>query len=104
MRCVENMGLMDNTAIIFTTDHGFLFGEHGGHFGKSVYTTEDGSAAAGWMQADSGWGHDPLYEEIITHTSVDVRTRTLKRGLYDQVNCGCRRDADGNADTGPADS
>ena len=36
LRCVENMGLTDNTAIIFTTDHGFLLGEHGGHFGKSV--------------------------------------------------------------------
>ncbi len=30
VRRVENMGLMDNTAIIFTSDHGFFFGEHGG--------------------------------------------------------------------------
>ena len=33
-RLVENMGLMENTAIIFTSDHGFYFGEHGGLFGK----------------------------------------------------------------------
>jgi arylsulfatase A-like enzyme len=37
LRRVENMGLMENTAIIFTSDHGFYFGEHGGLFGKMVY-------------------------------------------------------------------
>ena len=30
---VERMGLMDNTAVIFTSDHGFYYGEHG-FFGK----------------------------------------------------------------------
>ena len=37
LRRVENMGLMENTVIIFTSDHGFYFGEHGGLFGKMVY-------------------------------------------------------------------
>jgi arylsulfatase A-like enzyme len=36
LRQLENMNLMDKTAIIFTTDHGFYFGEHDGLFGKSV--------------------------------------------------------------------
>ncbi|MGD9043189.1 MAG: sulfatase, partial [Desulfobacterales bacterium] len=36
LRRAENMGLMENTAIIFTSDHGFYFGEHGGLFGKMV--------------------------------------------------------------------
>ena len=84
MRCVENMGLMDNTAIIFTTDHGFLFGEHGGHFGKSVYTTEDGSAADGWMRADAGWGHDPLYEEII-RIPLLMYVPGVKAGAYNRL-------------------
>ena len=34
LRAVENMGLADRTIVIFTTDHGFYFGEHGGLFGK----------------------------------------------------------------------
>ncbi|MHA1794081.1 MAG: sulfatase [Promethearchaeota archaeon] len=32
---VEDLGLLDNTMIIFTTDHGFLHGEHG-FIGKSL--------------------------------------------------------------------
>jgi arylsulfatase A-like enzyme len=50
LRRVENMGLMENTAIIFTSDHGFYFGEHGGLF----------------KQVEGGiWAYSPLYEEII---------------------------------------
>jgi len=29
LKKTEDLGLLDNTAIIFTTDHGFYFGEHG---------------------------------------------------------------------------
>jgi arylsulfatase A-like enzyme len=70
MRCVENMGLMDNTAIIFTSDHGFYFGEHGGLFGKMVYAKgSDGSypMLEDWNKMDVGgyWDHSPLYEELI---------------------------------------
>lgn len=36
IRELENMDLMQKTAVIFTTDHGFYFGEHGGLYGKSV--------------------------------------------------------------------
>jgi arylsulfatase A-like enzyme len=36
LRQLENMNLTGKTAIIFTSDHGFYFGEHGGLFGKSV--------------------------------------------------------------------
>ena len=39
LRMVENMGLMEDTAIIFTSDHGFYFGEHGGLFGKLTFAT-----------------------------------------------------------------
>ena len=44
MRRVENMGLMENTAFVFTSDHGFYFGEHGGLFGKMTFAKRpDGS-------------------------------------------------------------
>jgi arylsulfatase A-like enzyme len=70
LRRVENMGLMENTAIIFNSDHGFYFGEHGGLFGKMVYDMgPDGKYPTqdDWdKQIDGGiWAYSPLYEEII---------------------------------------
>jgi len=67
---VENMGLMQNTVIIFTSDHGFYFGEHGGLFGKMVYEIgADGHYPAldDWdKQVEGGlWAYSPLYEEIV---------------------------------------
>ena len=70
LRRVENMGLMENTAIIFTSDHGFYFGEHGGLFGKMVYEIgSDGKYPTldDWdKQIEGGiWAYSPLYEEIV---------------------------------------
>jgi len=48
---IECMGLLDNTIIVFTSDHGFYFGEHG-YFGKMV------------KDEDENWRYSPLYEEI----------------------------------------
>lgn len=48
LRKVEDLGLLEDTAIIFTSDHGFYLGEHG-RIGKS------GKAGDPW----------PLYEEIV---------------------------------------
>lgn len=63
LRQVENMGLMENTAIIFTTDHGFYFGEHGGLFGKM--TREKASTVPYYWDRDNRWTRSPLYEELI---------------------------------------
>ena len=64
LRRVENMGLMDNTAIIFTSDHGFYFGEHGGRFGKMTFAKKpDGSLYH--FDKNSEWEHSPLYEELV---------------------------------------
>jgi len=60
MRQVENMGLMENTAIIFTTDHGYYFGEHGGLFGKMVLSRPAEQEQGG----DTSWSRSPLYEEV----------------------------------------
>jgi len=63
LRQVENMDLMEKTAVIFTTDHGFHFGEHGGLFGKltravpSVVQMED--------DRNLTWTTSPLYEELV---------------------------------------
>ena len=50
LRQVEDLGLLEDTAIIFTSDHGFCLGEHG-LIGKSVI-------------APMASGSCPLYEEI----------------------------------------
>ncbi len=47
---VDELGLRDNTVVIFTTDHGFYHGEHG-LMGKSLLTEEYHSSV-------------PLYEEV----------------------------------------
>ncbi len=63
LRLVENMSLMDDTAIIFTTDHGFYFGEHGGLFGKM--TLSHPQKIPYWFRPDHKWIRSPLWEEAI---------------------------------------
>jgi len=48
---VESMGLLNHTIIVFTSDHGFYFGEHG-YFGKMVHDERN------------NWCYSPLYGEI----------------------------------------
>ena len=84
MRRLENMGLMENTAIIFTTDHGFLFGEHGGHFGKMVFAEDSVVGPDGWPEGNSGWGYDPMYEEVI-HIPLLVYIPGTRPGIYDKL-------------------
>jgi arylsulfatase A-like enzyme len=89
LRRVENMGLMENTAIIFTSDHGFYFGEHGGLFGKMVY--EMGSVGKyptldDWdKQVEGGiWAYSPLYEEII-NIPLLIYIPGVSAGVYGQL-------------------
>ena len=51
LRKVKDLGLLDNTAIFFTTDHGFYLGEHG-LIGKAIIRGKAAQAI-------------PLYEEMI---------------------------------------
>lgn len=60
LKLVENMGLMDNTAIIFTSDHGYYFGEHGGLFGKMVFARDPETG----RRITGIWSHSPFYEEV----------------------------------------
>lgn len=54
MQRLESLDLLEKTAIIFTSDHGFYFGEHG-YFGKAVIEGEDGTPI---------WRRSPLYDEV----------------------------------------
>lgn len=66
LRHIENANLMKNTAIIFSTDHGFYFGEHGGRFGKKTLANgPDGKPYARPPVAEAKWARSPLYEEAI---------------------------------------
>ena len=64
LRQVENMGLMENTAIIFTSDHGFYFGEHGGLFGKMTFDKRPDGNLYRHGDADARWDFSPLYQEL----------------------------------------
>lgn len=65
MRKIENLGLLDNTVIIFTSDHGYYFGEHGGLLGKMVFARDKKTG----MPLNGVWSHSPFYEEV-THTPL----------------------------------
>ena len=56
LRRLENMDLMEKTAIIFSSDHGTYHGEHGGRFGKHTRVKPPDDTV--------GFGYSPLYEEV----------------------------------------
>ena len=64
LRMVENMGLMEQTAIIFTSDHGFYFGEHGGLFGKMTFGKRPDGNLYQHGDPDAIWDFSPLCEEL----------------------------------------
>jgi arylsulfatase A-like enzyme len=61
---VKVLGLMDNSIIIFTSDHGYYFGEHG-HYGKSVMS---GPPFQGTIplpkETPMSFQRSPLYQEV----------------------------------------
>lgn len=62
---IEDLGLLDNTIVVFTTDHGFYHGEHG-LMGKSIIT-------------EKYQGLAPLYEEV-THIPLLMYIPGMKPG------------------------
>ena len=81
MRSVENMGLMDKTAIIFTTDHGFYFGEHGGLFGKMSSDKYPDGTLRPYGEPGSQWSYSPLFEEIV-HIPLLVHAPGISPGVH----------------------
>lgn len=76
---LEAMHLMEETAIIFTTDHGFYFGEHDGYFGKMIGTGGTYGAVKKAAIVTQTWFRSPLYEEL-AHIPLMVRMPGGKPG------------------------
>ena len=84
LRLVENMGLMEKTAIVFTSDHGFYFGEHDGLFGKMTFARlADGTVYTGGGP-EPGWDFSPLYEEL-TLVPLLIYVPGAKPGAYGRL-------------------
>jgi arylsulfatase A-like enzyme len=81
LRRVENMNLMENTAIIFTSDHGFYFGEHGGLFGKACRVKESEEKLS-QNDISEVWVHSPIYEEV-SAVPLLIYLPDGKPGTYD---------------------
>jgi arylsulfatase A-like enzyme len=66
LRKLDNTGIADRTIIVFTSDHGFYFGEHGGLFGKTSWA----KLADGTLPANDDpsrmFDFSPLYREVAT--------------------------------------
>ncbi len=82
LRQVEYMDLMENTAIIFTTDHGFYFGEHG-IFGKMLFAREpeEISTIASNVRSVGSWARSPLYEEVAA-IPLTIYVPGVEPGVY----------------------
>ena len=81
LKYVENMGLADNTAVIFTTDHGFYFGEHGGLFGKMSSDKYPDGTLRPYDEPGSKWSYSPLFEEIV-HLPLLILAPGVPPGSY----------------------
>jgi arylsulfatase A-like enzyme len=83
---LDVLGLRENTVVMFTSDHGFYFGEHG-YFGKAEWvhderaTVVEGSVVPEWLP--KSWlltvGWSPLYQEL-TRVPLMVRGPGLEPG------------------------
>ena len=81
LKSVENMGLADKTVVIFTTDHGFYFGEHGGLFGKMSSDKYPDGTLRPYDEPGSQWSYSPLFEEIV-HLPLVIRSPGITPGVY----------------------
>ena len=81
LKSVENMGLADKTVVIFTTDHGFYFGEHGGLFGKMSSDKYRDGTLRPYDEPGSQWSYSPLFEEIV-HLPLVIRSPEITPGIY----------------------
>ena len=80
LRSVENMGIADKTAVIFTSDHGFYFGEHGGLFGKMSSDKYPDGTLRPYDELGSQWSYSPLFEELGSFAAPDPCPWGVSRG------------------------
>ena len=81
LRKVENMGIAEETAVIFTSDHGFYFGEHGGLFGKMHFARRPSGELYRHGDPDAQWTHSPLYQELV-HIPLLLYVPGVAAGAY----------------------
>ncbi|MCE2458525.1 MAG: sulfatase [Dehalococcoidia bacterium] len=81
LKSVQNMGIEDRTIVIFTTDHGFYFGEHGGLFGKMSSDKYPDGTLRPYDEIGSMWSYSPLFEELV-HLPLLVRAPGVSPGAY----------------------
>ena len=81
LRSVENMGIADKTAVIFTSDHGFYFGEHGGLFGKMSSDKYPDGTLRPYDEMGSRWSYSPLFEELV-HLPLMIRVPGVSPGVH----------------------
>ena len=81
LKSIENMGLVNKTAIIFTTDHGFYFGEHGGLFGKMNSAKFSDGTLRPYGDPGSKWAYSPLFEELV-HLPLLIHVPGVSPGVY----------------------
>jgi arylsulfatase A-like enzyme len=77
MRHVENLGLLKNTVVIFSSDLGYYFGEHGGLLGKMVFAKDKKTG----RPLNGVWSHSPFYEEV-THTPLLIYMPVVPPAVY----------------------
>ena len=92
LKSVENMGLTDKTAVIFTTDHGFYFGEHGGLFGKMNGDKYPDGTLRPYGEPGSMWTHSPLFEELV-HIPLIIHAPGMAPRRVHRPQLGDRRHA-----------
>ena len=80
LRSVENMGIADKTVVIFTSDHGFYFGEHGGLFGKMSSDKYPDGTLRPYDEPGSRWSYSPLFEELV-HLPLLIRAPGVSPGV-----------------------
>ena len=80
---IESLGLMEDTAIIFTSDHGFYFGEHG-LFGKAKMRSEHGFQA-GPHPRGGGGKHRMMFRSPITGRTEAGEGHWYRSPLYEEV-------------------
>ena len=99
---VERMGLMDNTAIIFTSDHGFYYGEHG-LFGKMNLAKRPDATPEQFIQAAAPWDRSPSVRGGDARPATRLRTGSgtgsLRRADVCRRSHAHRSRSDGPGDT-----
>lgn len=80
---IGSLGLMESTAIIFASDHGFYFGEHG-QFGKARQRSEHGFRV-GTPAGGAALGGRGIFRDPVTGRTTIATSQWYRSPLYEEV-------------------